>query len=135
MTSLLDIAPERVSVVVHGHSLEVEGLTVGDLAALMRRFPELRQLFGGASDAALDGLAATVPGLAAAVIASGLGHAGDEAHETQAAKLPAWAASELFGAIVRLTMPAGIGPFVEGLVTAFGPSPAAAALPNGSLAP
>jgi hypothetical protein len=143
MTDLLDIAPQRAAVDVLGHSLEVAGVTIGDLAELLRRFPGLRQLFGGGTpggapngaNGALDGIAAAVPGLVAAVIAAGLGHQGDEAREAAAARLPADAQSRLFGAIVKLTMPAGIGPFVEGLATAFGSPIPATALANGSLAP
>lgn len=134
MTGLLDIAPQRTTVVVHGHALEVAGVTVRGIADLLRRFPELRQLFGG-GESAIEQLAATMPDLVAAAIASGLGHANDQAQEDAAAALPAEAQAKLFGAVVKLTMPSGIGPFVEELATAFGGSPPVlgAASANGSL--
>jgi hypothetical protein len=137
MTGLLDIAPQRATVVVHGHALEVAGVTVRGIADLLQRFPELRQLFAGGDangPGAIEQLAATMPDLVAAAIASGLGHANDRAHEDAAAALPAEAQAKLFGAVLKLTMPSGIGPFVEELATAFGGSPpAAAASANGSL--
>lgn len=119
MTGLLDIAPELAQVEVQGHQIEVHGITLGDIAALLRRFPELLELFRGG---AIDGMAVAFPGLAAAVIAAGVGQMGDEAQEAAAARLSAETQSKLFSAILKLTMPGGVGPFVEGLVTAFGGS-------------
>lgn len=134
MTGLLDIAPERSTVDVQGHTLEVRGVTVREIADLLRRFPGLRDLFAG-GDPAIQQLAGTMPELVAAVIASGLGQCGDAAHESAAEKLPAEAQAKLFGAILRLTMPGGVGPFVEELATAFGSGVPATALTNGSPAP
>src|SRR6266550_2998561 len=134
MTDLLDIAPQNVTVDIFGRSIEVQGLTLRDIAALLRRFPELRALFGGGEEA-MDRVGAALPDLVAAVIAGGMGHLGDEGHEQAAARLPADAQSQLFGAILKLTMPQGIGPFVEGLATAFGVGAPATALANGSLLP
>jgi len=107
LTGLLDIAPQSADVDVGGHSLAVHGVTLQDIADLLRRFPELRALFGGGEEA-MDRAATALPGLVAAIIAAGLGHPGDLKHEKAAARLPAEAQSKLFGAIVRLTMPAGI---------------------------
>jgi hypothetical protein len=129
MTGLLDIAEERANVILGGQEIEVHGLTMEDVAKLLRRFPELRQLFGGGEEAMADALNA-IPGLMVAVIAGGLGHLGDEEHEAKARSLPAWMQNRLWGAVLKLTMPDGIGPFVEELGTAFGVNPT---LVNGSL--
>jgi hypothetical protein len=119
MTGLLDIAPQRTSVEVLGHTLEVGGVTVRGIADLLRRFPELLTLFGGGASPA-GAIVAAAPDLVAAVIACGLGHMGDAQQEAAAAQLPAEAQAELLGAILRLTMPSGVGPFVEKLVAAVG---------------
>jgi hypothetical protein len=119
MTGLLDIAPQRAGVEVLGHTLEVEGVTVRGIADLLRRFPELLKLFGGGESPA-GAIVAAAPDLVAAVIACGLGHMGDEEQEAAAARLPAEAQAELVGAILKLTMPSGVGPFVTKLAAAFG---------------
>jgi hypothetical protein len=134
MTGLLDIAPQRVTVDVLGRELEVEGVTVRGIAELLRRFPGLRELFAGGQG--VESIAAAMPDLVAAIIASGLGYTGDAEYEAAAERLPAEAQAKLFGAILRLTMPAGIGPFVEELATAFGSAPVPPTTStNGSRAP
>ena len=55
----------------------------------------------------------------AAIIAAGCGYPGDEQPETVAGKLSLDAQADLLAAILRLTLPKGIGPFVEKL-TALG---------------
>jgi hypothetical protein len=130
MTGLLDIAPERTAVKVQGHTLEVEGVAVRGIAELLRRFPTIRQLFDGSE--AMDTIVSVAPDLVAAIIAAGCGQPGDRAYEEAAARLPAEAQSKLFGAILKLTLPSGIGPFVEGLATAFGGQPEAAPPTNSS---
>jgi hypothetical protein len=55
----------------------------------------------------------------AAIIAAGCGYPGDEQAEAVAGKLAIDAQADLIAAIVHLTLPAGLGPFVEKL-TALG---------------
>jgi hypothetical protein len=55
----------------------------------------------------------------AAIIAAGCGYPGDENAETIASKLSIDAQADLLATILRLTLPKGIGPFVEKL-TALG---------------
>jgi hypothetical protein len=55
----------------------------------------------------------------AAVIAAGCGYPGDETAETVADKLSLDAQADLLAAILRLTLPKGVGPFLEKL-TALG---------------
>jgi hypothetical protein len=54
-----------------------------------------------------------------AVIAAGCGYPGDEKAEAVAGKLSLDAQADLLASILRLTLPKGIGPFVEKL-TALG---------------
>ena len=55
----------------------------------------------------------------AAIISAGCGYPGDEKAEAVAGKLSLDAQADLLASILRLTLPKGIGPFVEKL-TALG---------------
>ena len=55
----------------------------------------------------------------AALLAAGCGYPGDEKAETVAASLPINLQADLLAAVMRMTLPHGLGPFVEKL-TALG---------------
>jgi hypothetical protein len=136
MTSLLDIVPatEKVRVASGGKTLTIEcsGITVAGVAVLLGRFPALREMMSG-SGVATDpqSLVATAPEAVAAILAAGTGHAGDAAHEAAAGLLPVDTQLDLLAAIMRLTLPQGIGPFVEKLTGLFGVVGEGVPLPNG----
>lgn len=111
MVGLLDIAPVGEPVTIRGASYPVRGLSVGDIAVLLTRFPALKQLLGGqsidfAAIAAMSGEAVT------AIIAAGLGHSGEADYEAALANLTLDEQAEVFAVILRLTMPGGVVPFV-----------------------
>jgi hypothetical protein len=56
----------------------------------------------------------------AAIIAAGCGYPGDDKAEAIAAKLPLDSQTDFLAAILRLTLPKGIGPFVNKLTALSG---------------
>ncbi len=114
MVGLLDIAPLTQTVTVRDHQIEVTGITAKGLAQLLLRFPELRALISG-RDVGLDQLLALGGDIVAAVIAAGSGQADDAGAEAAAGRLGLDDQAELLTAIMKLTMPQGIGPFVDKL--------------------
>lgn len=116
MPGLLDIAPLTETVTVSGVAVEVYGISATGVALLMQRFPEIRALVSGREiDASPERLFELVPHAIASIIAAGCGLPGDQAAERIAGRLPVAEQLELMRAILRLTLPAGIAPFVEGL--------------------
>lgn len=114
MASLLDIAPAVETVKIGAQSVDVSGVSAAGLASLLVRFPELQPMFSGepidtAKVASLGGP------VVAAIIAAGCGSLGDPAAEKVAASLALDAQVGLLGAILRVTLPDGIGPFLAKL--------------------
>jgi len=111
MVSLIDIAPRSQKISINGSALEVSGIGARGIASLLLRFPALQQLMIGRIDAEL--LWRTAPEAISAIIAAGLGKLEDAETETQADQLPIGVQMELLFPIIQLTMPQGVGPFVE----------------------
>jgi hypothetical protein len=122
MASLLDIAPLVERVTVRGDEVEVRGISFGDIAYVVQRFPELRKSFGGGVGFTFsaEAVAALGPAIVGAVIACALGVRGDEAEERAAAALALGEQLDLIEAVIRMTAPSGIVPFVEKLTAVFG---------------
>ena len=118
MVGLIDIAPRTETVEVQGAPVAVHGISAKGLAHLLGRFPELRKLMTGQA-VETDQLMAMGGDAVAAIIAAGCGYPGDEKAEGVATSLAIDSQADLLAAIVRLTLPAGFGPFVEKL-TALG---------------
>lgn len=119
MATLLDIAQVSESVQIPGkggktQEVEVFGVSAEGVAVLFHRFPEIRMLMTGKS-LDKDKLAKLAPAAIAAVIAASTGHPGDKKAEAIAARLPLECQMDILDATVRLTMPGGMGPFVERL--------------------
>jgi hypothetical protein len=132
MASLLDIAPRTESIEVQGAPVAVHGISAKGVAHLLGRFPELRKLMSG-QEVETDELMAMGGDAVAAIIAAGCGYPGDEKAEEVAGRLAIDAQADLLAAILRLTLPSGVGPFVEkltalgGILDARSPSSAGAA--------
>ena len=118
MVGLIDIAPAVETVDVQGAPVAVHGVSAKGIAQLLGRFPELRMLMTG-QQVETEQLMAMGGDAVAAIIAAGCGYPGDETAEAVAGKLSLDAQADLLAAILRLTLPRGIGPFVEKL-TALG---------------
>jgi hypothetical protein len=118
MVGLIDVAPRTETVDVQGSSVPVHGISAKGLAHLLGRFPEMRRLMTG-QDVKIEQLIDMGGDAVAAIIAAGCGYPGDQVAEDVAASLSLEAQVDLLGAILRLTLPGGFGPFVEKL-TALG---------------
>lgn len=118
MVGLIDIAPRTENTDVQGAPVAVHGISAKGVAYLLGRFPELRKLMSG-QQVETDALMNIGGDAVAAIIAAGCGYPGDEQAEDVAGKLAIDAQADLLAAIMRLTLPAGLGPFVEKL-TALG---------------
>ncbi|TGQ69517.1 hypothetical protein EN829_015040 [Mesorhizobium sp. M00.F.Ca.ET.186.01.1.1] len=114
MVGLLDIAPLTEKVTVSGKQIEVFGVSAAGIASLITDFPEIKKLMSG-KEVDVSSLLAMSGDAIAAVIAAGVGHPGDEAYQTAAGRLPLEAQVDILGAIIKVTLPNGIGPFLEKL--------------------
>lgn len=114
MRGLLDIAPRTVTVDVGDVKVGVCGVSVRGVAGLLARFPALQTLLSG-REVTPDKLAEIAPDAVAAIIAAGTGYPGNPEAEKIADELPIDAQAELLSAILKVTMPKGVGPFVEKL--------------------
>ena len=114
MVGLIDIAPLTAEVVIRGSSIAVTGVNAKGVAMLLARFPELRALVTGRV-VALEAILALGGEVVAAIIAAGTGTPGDVQAEKAADNLTLEEQADLLAAIFRMTMPNGVGPFVEKL--------------------
>jgi hypothetical protein len=111
MVGLLDIAPPGVEKVA---GVDVRGIGIKGVIALMRRFPELKTLLaGGKLDAGR--LIELAPDAVAAIIAIGCGNINSPEAEAVASDMGLEMQTEFVETIYKLTMPSGFGPFVERL--------------------
>ena len=114
MVGLIDIAPCVETLDIQGSAVEVRGVSATGLALLLSRFPELRKLMTGL-EVDSDQLIALGGEAIAAIIAAGCGYPGEEKAEAIAASLSLDMQADLLAAILRLTLPKGVGPFVSKL--------------------
>ena len=121
MVGLIDIAPVTAEVVIRGNSIAVQGVNARGVALLLARFPELRAVVTG-REVALEAILALGGEVISAIIAAGTGSPGDVQAEQAADNLSLEEQADLLAAIFRMTMPNGVGPFVDRL-TALGIGP------------
>ncbi len=113
MVGLLDIAPVVDTVEINGEQVNIPGISVQGIAVLWRRYPILQEtLTKGIS---VENLMATGPDVVAAIIAAGCGQPNNEQAEQIARLLNLQAQIDLLTAILRRTMPKGIGPFLASI--------------------
>ena len=135
MVGLIDIAPLTAEVVIRGSSIAVTGVNAKGVAMLLARFPELRALVTG-REVALEAILALGGKVVAAIISAGTGTPGDMQAEKAADNLTLEEQADLLAAIFRMTMPNGIGPFVEKLeALGIGPGPAGGSATPGPRSP
>lgn len=120
MVGLVDIAPRSETVMVGDVAVPVSGVSARGVAYLLSKFPELRKLMSGGDDNTADALMKIAPDAIAAIIAAGIGKPGDAEEEAAADRLPLEPQTDLLAAILRLTLPRGIGPFAEKLTALMG---------------
>lgn len=117
MVSLLDIAPLSKPVLVREQQVDVLGISVLGVASLLKRYPVLQEALAGRETESLtaDGLLRLVPDAIAAIIAAGCGTPDDADVEAVIAGLTISEQLDLLTAILELTFPRGVSPFLEKL--------------------
>lgn len=110
MVGLIDLVPATEQVA----GVTVYGVSARGIATLLARFPELRKLMSGVAVDA-EQLIGIAPDAVAAIISCGIGKPGDKDTEEIIDRLPVETQADFLAAIMRLTMPQGVGPFVEKL--------------------
>lgn len=114
MSSLLEIVTATKQVAVCGVSIEVYGVSAKGVAHLLGKYPELRKLMTGL-EVEFEALLEMGGDVVAAIIAAGCGFPGNKEAEDKAEKLSLGEQADLITAIVELTLPNGVGPFIEQL--------------------
>lgn len=112
------VAPDTVS--IRGKDVAVYGIGIGVIAKLFRSFPQISTVMkdrakGGAPDIDLMEILDKAPGAVAMLIAAGFGHFGEPEYERAAANLSVEEQIAVIRKIIDVTMPNGIGPFVESI--------------------
>lgn len=114
MSGLLQILPRAETVEIRGVKIKVNGVGLSGVAYLLDRFPEFRKMMSG-QEIEMSKLTAGGGDLVSAIIAAGTGEAGDADAEAIAAALSIDEQVSLLEPILKLTLPEGVGPFVEKL--------------------
>lgn len=114
MVSLVDIGPSKGQVEVRGQQLDVNGLTVNHIIAILMEFPEVRKILAE-KEADLQLLISQFPVAAGMIIAAGTGHEGEQAHIDVAMALGVGEQYEILAKIVELTFPKGVKSFLDGV--------------------
>lgn len=102
--SFLDLLPKAPTAVVPivtmqgTQDIEVSGVSLRALGQICERFPVVGKILDGGFGHVLDHPEAT-----AAIVAAGLGHAGDEKYEAHVASFPAADVGKLGMQIIQLT--------------------------------
>jgi hypothetical protein len=112
MAGLLDLAAASEDVPINGSTIPVRPLSARAIAHLLAGFPDLRAYFSGRELNPTE-LFRSAFSAVPAIIAAGMGKLGDAETEQQADDLPLDVQMDLVAAILRVTMPRGVGPFVE----------------------
>lgn len=118
MASLNDIVPPIVEV----SGIRIRGVSGRNIAYLVERFPDLKTLL---IERYVDPqrLIEIAPDAIAAILAAGIGKAGDPNEESLADSLPVGLQVEFLSAIFRVTLPNGLAAVVEEITAALGITP------------
>ena len=122
MVSIVDGGPLYRLVQVGEHSVQIFGIKFADLVPMLDRFPELRKAITPGRDTgelegdfSFEGILKMGPKIMGAAIAAAMGQAGDATAEKWAMDLPIGVQVAMLKDIIELTVPKGLGLFVEDL--------------------
>lgn len=116
MAGLIELSDLTETIKVGKKEVAVRGLSAAGIAALFGRFPEVRKMLsGGKVEITVETVIELGPKVVAAILADGL-----EIDLVLAGKLPAGVQIDALEAMMRLTMPGGLAPFVERLEAMMG---------------
>lgn len=124
MVSLLDIAPaatKHLTVLVRGVEVDVRGISLADIAFLIKTFPEVKEMFAGKDVSfTFDTMLERAPELIYAVLECGTGVRGRAGAKDAVKNLTIEEQTSLLNAIISDTFKDGIGPFVDQVKRLFG---------------
>jgi hypothetical protein len=126
MASILDIVPHTETVSIEGTDIIVRGVGIDAIARALSIAPELADVMkpGGTQRLDASSLLIAAPMAIHIIIAEAAGTP-DEATIKAVGCLPFWAQVDLVEAIIRLSFPDGIIPFVARLTGLLGDAPGA----------
>lgn len=110
MTDIVNFVPLTAKVEIRGQKISVRGLELDEIGQLVYRFPKFREIKALNASEIIKLMDREIQ---AAVIAAAAGHAGNEKAEKSFANLSLGERVKLVSKIIEMTMPDGIGPFVE----------------------
>lgn len=119
MPGFVDIAPVVETIEIRKQTIEVTGLTPKGVGRVIWRFPEVRKMIE-TRKFDIEALIDLSDEALAAVIAAGVGCPGDLEQERQAKNLTLEEKLLVLGAIAKVTMPNGPGPFVDAVSALMG---------------
>lgn len=129
MPGLLDIAKLQRTVQIEGFDVTVRGISGTMIAELIQRFPVISQLIFPASPVTGQpdlrdpaNLIVSFPATVAAIITAGVVKVGDdeEISESAIADIPIGYQVDMLLAILEITLPGGLTPFMTKLTRLFG---------------
>lgn len=116
MADIFDLLPATDTVTVGDTETIVRSIQLGHALQIVSRFPALRQFLDGTKkEASFAEILST--GSVPAILAAGCGRFGDENAEAHFAALDADTQAQFLGAVLRLTMPRGVAPFLISIRT------------------
>lgn len=119
MPNLLDIAPSNATVDVSFGTLEVPGISITGLVTILKRHPQLIELFQkGEMDIDLNVILDMGDSVAASFFAAGLGYPGDEKAEARCRTFNPDDALDIGTKILEATFPKGPKSFLEKITKA-----------------
>lgn len=114
MDSFLDIAPVTDFADINGKRVELYGISARSFATLFTRYPEIYALVNKKRKTlSAKDVITIVPDAISAIIAAGAGHLNNKKAEAIADKLSIGDQVTMLSKILRMTLPKGVGPFVE----------------------
>lgn len=110
MTDIVNFVPLSATVEIRGNKIKVRGLELDEIGQLIYRFPKFREI--KALNAA-EIIRLMDREIQSAVIAAANDHPGNDKAEKSFGNLSLGERVKLVSKIIEMTMPDGIGPFVE----------------------
>lgn len=121
MVNIIDTGPLVRSIKIGEESVPLTGVSFENLVPMLDRFPELKRVLTPSrgevdeADFSFEGIVKLGPRIVAAILAAGMGKAGDAATEKMILGLGIGIQVKMLKEIVDMTFPDGLGPFVEDL--------------------
>jgi len=121
MDDFKDVAPSFETVPLWGKQVSVPGVSLEGAAMLLSRFPAFSALMDREAEAIeLKDIFAFGTETVSAIFAAGFGHPGDEEVERKASSMNLTEQMTVLKKIAEVTMPNGIGPFVDEIAAFLG---------------